>query len=194
MPARLRRAAAAAARRALSRPATPARRRLGTARDVAGPYQRGPIDYCHLQPRLVSQANRLLSEVLRPNIDTSEAAAAFPELTAVALYCKRVIGCAVMTNRGYVLYPGVDPHWRRAGVASFLLYSSLQAGRTPAAHPGADNNSGAAFLPLCPARDATAHAGAHNGAGAAFFQRFGFRAERIVVDYYRKQWQLGNVA
>eukprot|EP00741_Cyanophora_paradoxa_P016075 tig00000042_g15519.t1 len=107
-------------------------RRLGTARDVAGPYQRAPIDYCHLQPHLVPQANRLLSEVLWPNIDTSdhEAAAAFPELTAVALYRKRVIGCAVMTNRGYVLYPGVDLHWRRSGAASFLLYSILQASRT----------------------------------------------------------------
>ena len=46
----------------------------------------------------------------------------YPDYTVVALYKRKVIGCAFMTPEAYITYIAVHPEWRDAGVATFMLY------------------------------------------------------------------------
>jgi ribosomal protein S18 acetylase RimI-like enzyme len=135
---------------------------------------RYPIDYCYLHSRHVPQINALLTQFFWPGIDgmitcdsqythtymkgahTKNSSLvkeylSYPDYTVVALYKRKVIGCALMTpgksthnyNSGivvfvltscmcdlatdaYLTYILVHPEWEGCGIASFMLYHIIQ--------------------------------------------------------------------
>jgi ribosomal protein S18 acetylase RimI-like enzyme len=46
----------------------------------------------------------------------------YPDFGVVALYKKRVIGCALMNPEAYISYITVLPTCEKAGIARFMLY------------------------------------------------------------------------
>lgn len=55
----------------------------------------------------------------------------YPDFTCVALYKKLVVGFAFLVpdagyNESYISFLFVRPEWRRAGIASFMLYHLIQ--------------------------------------------------------------------
>eukprot|EP01104_Vermistella_antarctica_P006486 TRINITY_DN1718_c0_g1_i1.p1 TRINITY_DN1718_c0_g1~~TRINITY_DN1718_c0_g1_i1.p1 ORF type:complete len:408 (-),score=63.70 TRINITY_DN1718_c0_g1_i1:53-1276(-) len=122
-----------------------------------------PIDYCYFQPTHLLQVNALLSKVFWPGINVSELLDC-PDHSVVATYRHLVVGCAFMNQKGYISYVAVREEWRRAGIASFMLYHLVQT------------NFGC---------DTTLHVSATNHA-MLLYQRFGFKAEGFVVDFYKQ--------
>ena len=55
----------------------------------------------------------------------------YPDFSCVVLYRKCVIGFAfmvpdVMYNEAYISFVFTHPEWRRAGIATFMLYHLIQ--------------------------------------------------------------------
>ncbi|KAJ1735142.1 hypothetical protein LPJ61_000705 [Coemansia biformis] len=120
------------------------------------------IDYVHFQPGHVQQANALLSRTFWPGIDVSEALQ-YPEFSIVALYRRRVIGCAFMTPDAYLTYVAVAAGWEGAGIAKYMVFHLTQA---------------------LPTKDVTLHVSATNLA-MLLYQQLGFKPETYVVGFYR---------
>ncbi|PSN49328.1 hypothetical protein C0J52_04289 [Blattella germanica] len=87
----------------------------------------------------------------------------------VVLYRKLIIGFAFMVpdvglNEAYISFLFTRPEWRRAGIASFMLYHLIQT---------------------CMGKDLTLHVSATNPA-LILYQKFGFKVEEFVQDFYDK--------
>lgn len=93
----------------------------------------------------------------------------YPDFSIVALYKKLVIGCAFLVpdvnhNDAYISFMAVRHGWKRAGIASFMLYHLTQT---------------------CMGKDITLHVSATNPA-ICLYQKFGFKIEEVVLDFYDK--------
>lgn len=126
----------------------------------------GSIDYCYVQPHHIPGVNVLCREFFWPGIDLSECLQ-YPDFSCVALYKKLIIGCAFMVpdvkcNEAYISFIVVHPDWRRAGIGSFMIYHLIQT---------------------CLGKDVTLHVSVNNPA-MLMYQKFGFKPERFVVDFY----------
>jgi len=56
----------------------------------------------------------------------------YPDFSCVVLYKKLVVGFAFMVpdvglNEAYISFLFTRPEWRRAGIATFMLYHLIQA-------------------------------------------------------------------
>ncbi|KAI8087925.1 uncharacterized protein B0P05DRAFT_530696 [Gilbertella persicaria] len=121
------------------------------------------IDYVYFQKEHLSQVNHLLSRTFWEGIDVSESLL-FPEFSIVALYKRRVIGCAFMTPEAYITYFAVDPGWTNASIGQFMLYHLFQTAIS---------------------KDITLHVSANNNA-MILYQKFGFKPEEFIVNFYDK--------
>ncbi|KAK7930320.1 hypothetical protein WMY93_006715 [Mugilogobius chulae] len=92
--------------------------------------------------------------------------------TVVALYKKVVVdrdhGSDVKYNQAYISFLLVHPDWRRAGIGKFMIYHLIQT---------------------CMGKDVTLHVSASNPA-MLLYQKFGFRAEEYILDFYDKYYPL----
>lgn len=122
----------------------------------------GSIDYVYFQARHLRQVNELLCRTFWPNIDMRDSLQ-YPEFSVIALYKRNVIGCAFLTPDAYLSYIAVSAGWEGAGVARYMLYHLVQQ---------------------LPTRDVTLHVSVSNLA-MVFYQKFGFKPERYVVDFYK---------
>ena len=126
------------------------------------------IDFIHLRKEFIPQVNRLLQAHFWPSIDISESLD-WPDFTLVLLYRKLVIGTAICNPEGYLSYLLVHPDWQGAGLASKMLY--LMASR---------------LVP--PGKDLSVHVAVGNASAMCLYQRFGFKPEEFIVDFYSKRY------
>lgn len=59
----------------------------------------------------------------------------YPEYSCVASYKRLAVGCAFLVpdsnrNEAYISFILTRPEWRRAGIATFMLYHLLQVNKT----------------------------------------------------------------
>lgn len=72
-----------------------------------------------------------------------------------------------MSPSGYISYLFVHPDWEGAGIASKLLYLLI-------------SSKNGLF------RDITLHVAANNNNACILYQKFGFKAEQFIVNFYDK--------
>ena len=131
-----------------------------------------PIDFVHLNDSLITPVNRFLCQFFWPGIDVSEFLSC-SQFTIIAKYKKLIVGCAFMTvNPCYIPYLLVHPDWECAGIGTFMLFYLI----------GMSEN-----------RDITLHASASNNA-LMLYQKFGFKPEEFVVNFYDKYFHPSNTA
>lgn len=157
---------------------------------------RSTIDFCFVRPQHIPAVNALLQSTFWPNIDggfhdflfsffnvricmtfsllVSECLS-YPDYSVVALYKKLVIGCGFLVpdvgyNEAYISFMAVRPCWQRSGIASFMLYHLIQT---------------------CMSKDITLHVSATNAA-VMLYQKFGFKMEEIILDFYDKYLPLDS--
>ncbi|KAK3747540.1 hypothetical protein QZH41_004800 [Actinostola sp. cb2023] len=70
----------------------------------------------------------------------------------------------VKYNEAYISFILVHPEWRRAGIATYMLYHLIQT---------------------CMGKDVTLHVSANNQA-MLMYQKFGFKPEEFILDFYEK--------
>ncbi|KAJ2784214.1 hypothetical protein H4R18_001269 [Coemansia javaensis] len=133
--------------------------------------ERDAIDYVHFQAGHVRQVNALLCRTFWPGIDVSEALQ-YPEFSVVALYRRRVVGCAFLTPDAYLTYIAVAAGWEGAGMARFMLFHLTQT---------------------VPTKDVTLHVSAENTA-MVLYQQLGFKPETYVTGFYRDYLPAGSRA
>ncbi|RDD46260.1 Cysteine-rich protein 2-binding protein [Trichoplax sp. H2] len=136
-----------------------------------------PIDYCYVRPHHIPIVNSLCREFFWPGIDLSECLE-YPDFSVVALYRdlrfsfafrRLIVGFAFMTpdvkyHEAYVSFIFVHPDWRRAGIATFMLYHLVQT---------------------CMGKDVTLHVSTSNPA-MLMYQKFGFKPDEFILDFYDK--------
>lgn len=132
------------------------------------PPKRSPIDYCYVRPQHIPPINALCHEYFWPGIDLSETLQ-YPDFSCVALYRKIIIGFAFMVpdvkyNEAYITFVFTHPEWRRAGIATFMIYHLIQT---------------------CMGKDITLHVSATSSA-VYLYEKFGFKVEEFIRDYYDK--------
>ncbi|XP_055078369.1 cysteine-rich protein 2-binding protein [Periophthalmus magnuspinnatus] len=138
------------------------------------PEPDSPIDYCYVRPSHIPTLNALCHDAFWPGVDLSESLQ-YPDFTVVALYKKVVVGFGVMVpdvkyNQAYISFLLVHPEWRRAGIGTFMIYHLIQT---------------------CMGKDVTLHVSASNPA-MLLYQKFGFRAEEYILDFYHKYFPLDS--
>ncbi|XP_038207812.1 cysteine-rich protein 2-binding protein [Zerene cesonia] len=94
------------------------------------PPPRGTIDYSYVRPQHIAAVNRLCAQYFWPGIDLTESLQ-YPEFSCVVTYRRVVVACAFLVpdagaQRAYISFVLARPEWRRAGIASFMLYHLLQ--------------------------------------------------------------------
>ncbi|XP_037788266.1 cysteine-rich protein 2-binding protein-like isoform X1 [Penaeus monodon] len=134
------------------------------------PPMRHPIDYCYVTPKHIPAMNQLARHFFWPGIDLSEVLQ-YPDHTCVVLYRNLVVGFGVLVpdigfNMAYLSFLLVHPEWRRAGIATFVLYHLIQT---------------------CMGKDITLHVSATNPA-LILYQQFGFKVEEFLSDFYDKYY------
>ncbi|KAB1262388.1 Cysteine-rich protein 2-binding protein, partial [Camelus dromedarius] len=107
-----------------------------------------------------------------PGVDLSECLQ-YPDFSVVVLYKKVIIAFGFMVpdvkyNEAYISFLFVHPEWRRAGIATFMIYHLIQT---------------------CMGKDVTLHVSASNPA-MLLYQKFGFKTEEYVLDFYDKYYPL----
>ncbi|MPC30461.1 Cysteine-rich protein 2-binding protein [Portunus trituberculatus] len=127
-----------------------------------------PIDFCYVTAKHIPAMNQLARHFFWPGIDLSEVLQ-YPDHTCVVLYRRLVVGFGVVVpdtgyNEAYLSFLLVHPEWRRAGIATFLLYHLIQT---------------------CPGKDVTLHVSATNPA-LILYQQFGFKVEEFLSNFYDK--------
>ncbi|XP_035231045.1 cysteine-rich protein 2-binding protein-like [Stegodyphus dumicola] len=132
------------------------------------PPKLSPIDFCYVRPQHIPGINALCHEFFWPGIDLSETLQ-YPDFSCVALYRKVIIGFAFMVpdvkyNEAYITFIFCHPEWRRAGIATFMLYHLIQT---------------------CMGKDVTLHVSATSSA-VFLYQKFGFKVEEFIHDFYDK--------
>ncbi|KAH0618172.1 hypothetical protein JD844_017162 [Phrynosoma platyrhinos] len=133
-----------------------------------------PIDYCYVRPNHIPTINAMCHEFFWPGIDLSECLQ-YPDFSVVVLYKKVIIAFGFMVpdvkyNEAYISFLFVHPEWRRAGIATFMIYHLIQT---------------------CMGKDATLHVSASNSA-MLLYQKFGFKTEEYILDFYDKYYPLDS--
>lgn len=136
--------------------------------------KQSPIDYCYVRPQHIPPINALCHEYFWPGIDLSETLQ-YPDFSCVALYRKIIIGFAFMVpdvkyNEAYITFVFCHPEWRRAGIATFMIYHLIQT---------------------CMGKDITLHVSATSSA-VYLYEKFGFKVEEFIRDYYDKYLPLDS--
>ncbi|KAK7069898.1 Cysteine-rich protein 2-binding protein [Halocaridina rubra] len=132
------------------------------------PPPRFPIDYCYVTPKHIPAMNQMARHFFWPGIDLSEVLQ-YPDHTCVVLYRHLVVGFGILVpdtdyNTAYISFLIVHPEWRRAGIATFILYHLIQTSM---------------------GKDITLHVSAANPA-LIMYQKFGFKVEEFLSDFYDK--------
>ncbi|XP_040285604.1 cysteine-rich protein 2-binding protein isoform X2 [Bufo bufo] len=150
--------------------------RAYTHRNDAGwaPGMEAPIDYCYVRPGHIPTINSICQEFFWPGIDVSECLQ-YPDFSVVVLYKKVIIAFGFMVpdvkyNEAYISFLFVHPEWRRAGIATFMIYHLIQT---------------------CMGKDVTLHVSANNPA-MLLYQKFGFKTEEYVLDFYDKYFPVDS--
>ncbi|XP_006638553.1 cysteine-rich protein 2-binding protein [Lepisosteus oculatus] len=138
------------------------------------PEPEAPIDYCYVRPNHIPSVNSMCQEIFWPGIDLSECLQ-YPDFSVVVLYKKVVIGFGFMVpdvkyNEAYISFLLVHPEWRRAGIATFMIYHLIQT---------------------CMGKDVTLHVSASNPA-MLLYQKFGFKTEEYILDFYDKYYPVDS--
>ncbi|KAG9335850.1 hypothetical protein JZ751_003607 [Albula glossodonta] len=138
------------------------------------PEPDAPIDYCYVRPNHIPSVNSMCHEIFWPGVDLSECLQ-YPDFSVVVLYKKVVIGFGFMVpdvkyNEAYISFLLVHPEWRRAGIATFMIYHLIQT---------------------CMGKDVTLHVSASNPA-MLLYQKFGFKTEEYVLDFYDKYYPVDS--
>lgn len=146
------------------------RNRSGEVSENDSCVETHPIDYCYVRPQHIPSVNSLCQEFFWPGIDLSECLQ-YPDFSCVALYRRVVVGFAFMVpdvkySEAYISFVFTHPEWRRAGIASFMLYHLVQT---------------------CMGKDVTLHVSVTNPA-LLLYQKFGFKVEEFIVDFYDKYY------
>ncbi|XP_051766630.1 cysteine-rich protein 2-binding protein [Ctenopharyngodon idella] len=133
-----------------------------------------PIDYCYVRPNHIPSVNSMCQDIFWPGIDLSECLQ-YPDFSVVVLYKKIVIGFGFMVpdvkyNEAYISFLLVHPEWRRAGIATFMIYHLIQT---------------------CMGKDVTLHVSASNPA-MLLYQKFGFKTEEYILDFYDKYYPVDS--
>uniref|UniRef100_A0A8C1TH70 Cysteine-rich protein 2-binding protein n=1 Tax=Cyprinus carpio TaxID=7962 RepID=A0A8C1TH70_CYPCA len=133
-----------------------------------------PIDYCYVRPNHIPSVNSMCQDIFWPGIDLSECLQ-YPDFSVVVLYKKVVIGFGFMVpdvkyNEAYISFLLVHPEWRRAGIATFMIYHLIQT---------------------CMGKDVTLHVSASNPA-MLLYQKFGFKTEEYILDFYDKYYPVDS--
>ncbi|XP_067421459.1 cysteine-rich protein 2-binding protein isoform X2 [Emydura macquarii macquarii] len=133
-----------------------------------------PIDYCYVRPNHIPTINSMCHEFFWPGIDLSECLQ-YPDFSVVVLYKKVIIAFGFMVpdvkyNEAYISFLFVHPEWRRAGIATFMIYHLIQT---------------------CMGKDVTLHVSASNSA-MLLYQKFGFKTEEYILDFYDKYYPLDS--
>ncbi|XP_040837735.1 cysteine-rich protein 2-binding protein isoform X3 [Ochotona curzoniae] len=136
------------------------------------PEPDAPLDYCYVRPNHIPTINSMCHEFFWPGIDLSECLQ-YPDFSVVVLYKKVIIAFGFMVpdvkyNEAYISFLFVHPEWRRAGIATFMIYHLIQT---------------------CMGKDVTLHVSASNPA-MLLYQKFGFKTEEYVLDFYDKYYPL----
>ncbi|CAG9796843.1 unnamed protein product [Diatraea saccharalis] len=134
--------------------------------------RRGTLQYCYVRPQHMAAINNLCAQYFWPGIDLTEALQ-YPEFSCVVTYKRLVVGCAFLVpdtrpNEAYISFVFTRPEWRRAGIASFMLYHLLQT---------------------CSGKDVTLHVSPTNPA-IFLYQKFGFKVEELIQDFYEKYYDI----
>jgi len=79
-----------------------------------------PIDFLPLSQLHVNQCNALLQRLFWPGISISDCVGY--KTGIVAMYRKLVVGVAVITPDGYLMYLAVRPHWGGEGIGKMMLW------------------------------------------------------------------------
>ena len=135
-----------------------------------------PIDYCYVQPYHLPAVNALCSDFFWPGIEMTEALQ-YPEFSCVVVYRKLVIGFAFMVpdvkyNEAYISFILVHPDWQRASIGTNMIYHLIQT---------------------CMGKDITLHVSPTN-TSLLFYQKFGFKAEKLLLGFYNKYLPEGDVS
>lgn len=138
------------------------------------PESESPIDYCYVRPNHIPSVNSMCHDMFWPGVDLSECLQ-YPDFSVVVLYKKVVIGFGFMVpdvkyNEAYISFLLVHPEWRRAGIATFMIYHLIQT---------------------CMGKDVTLHVSASNPA-MLLYQKFGFKAEEYILDFYDKYYPVDS--
>ncbi|XP_066451874.1 cysteine-rich protein 2-binding protein isoform X2 [Eleutherodactylus coqui] len=138
------------------------------------PEPQSPIDYCYVRPGHIPTINSICQEFFWPGIDVSECLQ-YPDFSVVVLYKKVVIAFGFMVpdvkyNEAYISFLFVHPEWRRAGIATFMIYHLIQT---------------------CMGKDVTLHVSA-NSPAMLLYQKFGFKTEEYVLDFYDKYYPIDS--
>ncbi|XP_030627076.1 cysteine-rich protein 2-binding protein [Chanos chanos] len=138
------------------------------------PEPDAPIDYCYVRPNHIPSVNSMCHDIFWPGIDLSECLQ-YPDFSVVVLYKKVVIGFGFMVpdvkyNEAYISFLLVHPEWRRAGIATFMIYHLIQT---------------------CMGKDVTLHVSASNPA-MLLYQKFGFKTEEYILDFYDKYYPVDS--
>ncbi|XP_016298350.1 cysteine-rich protein 2-binding protein-like [Sinocyclocheilus anshuiensis] len=133
-----------------------------------------PIDYCYVRPNHIPSVNSMCQDIFWPGIDLSECLQ-YPDFSVVVLYKKVVIGFGFMVpdvkyNEAYISFLLVHPEWRRAGIATFMIYHLIQT---------------------CMGKDVSLHVSANNPA-MLLYQKFGFKTEEYILDFYDKYYPVDS--
>ncbi|KFV03494.1 Cysteine-rich protein 2-binding protein, partial [Pterocles gutturalis] len=133
-----------------------------------------PVDYCYVRPNHIPTINSMCHEFFWPGIDLSECLQ-YPDFSVVVLYKKVIIAFGFMVpdvkyNEAYISFLLVHPEWRRAGIATFMIYHLIQT---------------------CMGKDVTLHVSASNPA-MLLYQKFGFKTEEYILDFYDKYYPLDS--
>lgn len=133
-----------------------------------------PIDYCYVRPNHIPTINSMCQEFFWPGIDLSECLQ-YPDFSVVVLYKKLIVAFGFMVpdvkyNEAYISFLFVHPEWRRAGIATFMIYHLIQT---------------------CMGKDVILHVSASNPA-MLLYQKFGFKTEEYVLDFYDKYYPLDS--
>ncbi|XP_030052104.1 cysteine-rich protein 2-binding protein [Microcaecilia unicolor] len=138
------------------------------------PESEPPIDYCYVRPGHIPAVNSMCQEFLWPGVDLSECLQ-YPDFSVVVLYKKVIIAFGFMVpdvkyNEAYISFLFVHPEWRKAGIATFMIYHLIQT---------------------CMGKDVTLHVSASNPA-MLLYQKFGFKTEEYILDFYDKYYPLDS--
>lgn len=138
------------------------------------PEPDAPIDYCYVRPNHIPSVNSMCQDIFWPGIDLSECLQ-YPDFSVVVLYKKVVVGFGFMVpdvkyNEAYISFLLVHPEWRRAGIATFMIYHLIQT---------------------CMGKDVTLHVSASNPA-MLLYQKFGFKTEEYTLDFYDKYYPVDS--
>ncbi|XP_060715143.1 cysteine-rich protein 2-binding protein [Tachysurus vachellii] len=138
------------------------------------PEPESPVDYCYVRPNHIPSVNSMCQDMFWPGVDLSECLQ-YPDFSVVVLYKKVVIGFGFMVpdvkyNEAYISFLLVHPEWRRAGIATFMIYHLIQT---------------------CMGKDVTLHVSASNPA-MLLYQKFGFKSEEYILDFYDKYYPVDS--